>query len=296
MMAAGGAASSMVALDETGVASAPGTAASPVSIGDASAFVALMRSYVVDYTNRHDQAATARLMEPDYRLFMGEHEVRGRDKAYAAATLKQLRQFPGLGLTVHEIHTSGERLVMRFSEHGSTKGAAAVWGGIGLYSWNGRRLTMNRVEQDYQSRRRQLKSGLPDPVDAPAIAPWDTIGRAPDPGAEAVVRAWLEVGALARTPGVLMDDATAGHPAQLILDQSGIEIADIFSAGPAVAFHIVQTGALLPDFEEARDHRGRPASLSAAGLVTVADGCVAGGRVIRNRFDLGRRLVRRGDD
>ena len=68
-------------------------------------FVALMRRYVVDYTNSHDLAVCDEIMEPDYVLRMGPHVVAGRDEAYKPATRKQLEQFPGLGLTVHEVVT-----------------------------------------------------------------------------------------------------------------------------------------------------------------------------------------------
>jgi predicted ester cyclase len=168
-------------------------------------FVALMRRYVVDYTNRHDTSLCAELMEPDYTLRMGPHVVAGRDDAYLPAAQAQFRQFPGLGLTVHEIVTNGERLAMRFSEHGASVrhgGAVAVWTGIGLYRWNGRRLVENVVEQDYLGRRRQLAAARgPDPVEPPAPAPWDTRAVAPDPAAEDVVRGWIADGLPARPAG-----------------------------------------------------------------------------------------------
>jgi hypothetical protein len=134
-------------------------------------FVALMRRYVVDYTNRHDTSVCPDLMEPDYTLRMGPHVVSGRDDAYIPAAQKQFVQFPGLGLTVHEIVTDGRRLAMRFSEHGASVrhgGAVASWSGIGLYRWNGTRLVDNSVEQDYLARRRQLAGGPPAAVAAPA--------------------------------------------------------------------------------------------------------------------------------
>jgi hypothetical protein len=180
-----------------------------LSVEDGPAFVALMRHYVVDYTNRHDQSKAESIMEPDYLLRMGDHVVRGRDGAYRAATAKQLKQFPGLTLTVHEVVTSGERLAMRFSEHGASRthgGGPCSWGGIGLYSWNGCRLVSNFVEQDYFSRREQLAAGRANPVESPALAPWDTAARAPDPIAESITHAWLDSGAVAATPGGLLDD------------------------------------------------------------------------------------------
>ena len=34
---------------------------------------------------------------------MGEFEIRGRDANYKPAALKQYRQFPGLGMSVHDL-------------------------------------------------------------------------------------------------------------------------------------------------------------------------------------------------
>jgi hypothetical protein len=267
-----------------------------LSTADGPAFIRLMKHYVIDYTNRNDQSQTPLIMEPDYLLRMGEHFVRGRDTNYHAATAKQMDQFPDLCLTVHEIATSGDRLVMRFSEHGASrlhKGRKCVWGGIGLYAWNGRKLVRNAVEQDYLSRRRQLGSGMPHAVDHPAIAPWNTAADAPDPEAEAIVRAWLEDGMLARTPGVLLDDAWTGATVSPLIDQTHIELNDFFSCGRTVAFHLAQHGTLLPD-GDVQGEAGTVAFLHMAGLVHVAEGRVATGRIIRNRLDLARRLARPG--
>ena len=264
-----------------------------LSVRNGAGFIALMRRYVVDYTNRHDQSATEAIMEPDYLLVMGDHEVRGRDTAYRLATRKQLDQFPGLCLTVNEIRTSGERLVMRFTEHGASRlhdGRACAWSGIGLYRWNGIRLVSNAVEQDYFSRRDQLNNGIPRPVPAPEIAPWDQPCDAPDAAAELAVRRWLASGRFASTPGVLLDDQPPGAEPMCLLDQQTIIVNDLFSCGRHVAFHIVQHGRLrrVPGFE-AGD--GRTAYLHAAGLVSVVDGRVCSGHAVTNRLDLYRRLA-----
>jgi hypothetical protein len=259
---------------------------------DGPAFIRLMKHYVIDYTNRNDQTQTATIMEPEYELRMGDHLLCGRDTAYHAATAKQMTQFPNLCLTVHEIVTSGDRLAMRFSEHGSSRlhdGCQSAWGGIGLYAWNGRKLVRNLVEQDYFSRRRQLKTGEPLPVDHPARAPWNQPAAAASPQAEASVRSWLHTGALAATPGVLLDDQWAGAPVTPLIDQTHIEINDLFSCGTAVAFHLAQHGRLLPD-DEVAGPAGSPAYLHMAGLVHVEAGRVIHGRIIRNRLDLARRL------
>ncbi len=265
-----------------------------IGVADGPAFLRLMKRYVVDYTNSHDQSQTETIMEPDYLLRMGEHQVLVRDGAYAAATRRQMDQFPGLGLTVHEIWTSGERLAMRFSEHGASlrhSGARAAWGGIGLYSWNGTRLTANNVEQDYLSRAEQLASGgTALGVEPPATAPWDTPIAAPNAAAEAVVRVWLEEGRLAETEGVLCDDAWAGVAMPRIVDQTSITINDLFSCGDTVAFHVGQHGLLTADFAPDPADIGQDVTLHMAGIVHLRDGRVAHGRIIRNRLDLQRAL------
>ena len=264
----------------------------PQTQDSAASFVRLMRRYVFDYTNCGDQAVTRELMEPDYELFMGDHAVRGRDIDYHAATAKQMTQFPGLGLTVHEIATSGQRLVMRFSEHGASQahdGKLCAWGGIGLYAWNGEKLVRNFVEQDYWSRRRQLAGGAANPVEGPAIAAWTTPGRPSDAGAEASVLEWLALGRLATTDGVLLDDQWFTGDASPLIEQDGIEVDDIFSCGTTVAFHAKQKGAFVPG-DDLPGVAGTPAYLHMSGLVHVSDQRVTRGRIIRNRIDLARRL------
>lgn len=256
-------------------------------------FVRLMKRYAIDYTASHDQTATKDIMEPDYVLIMGPHRVVGRDDQYFAATRKQMDQFPGLGFTVHEMVTSGERLVLRFTEHGASlrhEGRRCAWGGIGLYAWNGKRLVSNHVEQDYFSRASQLRTGKANPVEPPAIAPWDTVAEAPDRDAEGVVLQWLRAGGLSTTPSVLCDDAWTGNTVAALVEQHEITINDCFSCGSSVAFHVAQHGTLMPGFSADPADVGRDVTLYAAGLVHVADGAVAAGRVIRNRLDLLRSL------
>lgn len=252
---------------------------------DGARFLALMKRYCIDYVNVGDQSVTRDLMVEDYLLRMGPHEVRGRDTAYWDATARQMQQFPHLMLTVHEIATSGERLMMRFSEHGcrAKDGRRCAWGGIGLYRWNGQQLVQCNVEQDYWSRRRQIASGHADPVDHPAVAPWDEEAQAPDGEAESIVRTSLERGTLWKRPGVFCDDAWCGRPAAHLIDQNTLTIVDLFSVGARVAFHVIQHGRVTADFTDIPE--GTATSLYAAGIVHVADGEVVRGRVIRNRLD-----------
>ena len=262
------------------------------SVADGPAFLRLMKRYVVDYTNSHDQSATVDIMEPDYELRMGTHRLIGRDGAYAEATRRQMDQFPGLGLTVHEIWTSGDRLAMRFSEHGASirhDGNRAVWGGIALYRWNGTRLTGNMVEQDYFSRARQLASGEAHRVEAPAIAPWDTHAAAPQPEVEALATAWLEVGAIDTVPHVQCDDDQFLGVAGKLVRHQRIEINDLFSCGTAVAFHATQHGTLARELDGVTG-TGQSIAVAMAGILHVENERVARGRIVRNRLDLARML------
>jgi hypothetical protein len=253
-----------------------------------SPFVALMRRYCVDYTSRHDLAVCDEIMDPGYTLNMGGHRLAGRDSAYKPAAARQFGQFPGLGLTVNQVVCSGDRLALRFTEHGASVrhgGAQASWGGIGLYRWDGRVLLENFVEQDYFGRRRQLAGDGPDPVEPPAVAPWDTAAVPPDPDAEEVVRAWLAAGDVTGVAGAAVDDGRGGGR---LISAAHTEINDLFSAGGHVAFHVCQHGTLIgrePPFK----NKGT-GFLHVAGLVTVAGGRVTGGRVIRDRLGLMRRL------
>ncbi|HWK48518.1 MAG TPA: hypothetical protein VNR40_01465 [Steroidobacter sp.] len=257
-------------------------------------FVALMRRYVCDYTNRHDFSVCDEIMVPNYTLHMGTYDLTGRDTQYKPATNKQFQQFPGLGLTVNQIVTNGSRLCLRFSEHGASMrhdGALASWGGIGLYKWDGERLTENFVEQDYYSRREQLASGRPKPVETPALAPWDTVAEPANEQAETVVRDVLQHRDLTEIDNVVFDDAWAGSPLQRVLRPEGATIDDLFSAGEQVAFRITQTGTLLEDFAGAETRWvNTPVFLHMTGLVTVRDGRIVAGRVIRDRLGLLRRL------
>jgi predicted ester cyclase len=246
-------------------------------------FAALMRTYCIDCTNSHDLSVCDSIMEPDYVVRICGMTLE-RDASYKPSVEAVFARFPGLGLVVHELVTNGDRLVMRFSEHGaSTTGKLACWAGIGLYGWNGQRLTSCRVEQDFWSQRRQLDSGEPDPVEPPHLDPWTTTRAAPsDPAAEAVARAWLSAGDLAAAgEGRIDETPLTAHRPSIQVDE--VEVADLFSAGDRVAFHAAlhgrSTGVL-----DGLGERGAPLTMDAAGLLTVVDGRVAVAHVVTDRF------------
>jgi hypothetical protein len=256
-------------------------------------FVAVMRRYVVDYLQCQNADVCAQIMEPDYVLYMGGTELTPRDEVYVPAVVRQLQQFPGLGMTVNEIMCSGDRLAMRFSQHGaSTKhdGRMASWGGIGLYKWNGVKLTSNYAIEDYYSRRHQLASGVAVPVESPAIAPWDTLVETADQMAEAIVRSCLDSADSRKRTGIAFDDEPVGTSAPLV-DVHETVIDDLFSAGDRVAFHATQTGIYIGGLDVPESAIGRPATLYSVGVLRV-DGDLLSGRVVRERAALQRALTR----
>ncbi len=141
-----------------------------------------LRGFAVDFLTAHDVSAVERVMDPAYRLSIGGHVLDGRDTSYLPATAAQLDQFPGLTVTVHDTILGSDGVAMRFTEHGASLrdgGRVAAWRGITLFRLQDGRLAQGWAEEDYFARKRQLKSGAPDPV-APARAP--RLGPADAPG------------------------------------------------------------------------------------------------------------------
>jgi predicted ester cyclase len=242
-------------------------------------FVAVMRRYAVDYTARGDLSVCPEIMVDDYRLHMGIHHLEGRDGPYAAAVQAQLDQFPTLGFTVHQVLTNGDRLALRFSEHGASvrhDGRLASWPGISTYHWDGSRLVECWVEQDYLARTRQLESGSADPVEPPAVDPWATSPVPADPSVEATARAWLGKGDLAAADHVRLDD---GGP-RVTLESVAVTIDDVFSAGSSAAFHVTHRGA----------YQGVEVVMGAAGILEVDGGSVASVRAITDRLGVSRQV------
>jgi predicted ester cyclase len=262
-------------------------------------FVALMRTYCIDYTNSHDQTIYDRIMEPDYVLHMMGATLQGRDDAYAPAVSRVYEEYPGLGLVVHEFVLNGDRLCMRFSEHGASArhdGRLASWRGIGLYRWNGRRLVENWVEQDYAGRDRQLTTGVPTPLDPPHLDPWTTTEAVPeDPEVVETARRFLLAGDLSAAAGdVIVDDSDVTGSVPRLVDTERVTIDDLFSAGSRVAFHVTLHGRYaggLAGIEPAAV--GEPVELAVAGVADVDGDTVCDLRAVTGSAAVIRRLRRR---
>jgi predicted ester cyclase len=259
-------------------------------------FVALMRRYCIDYTNRHDQSVCDEIMDPSYVVHISHWDL-PRDALYKPAVTQVFERFPGLGLVVHELVTNGERLAMRFSEHGASPnddGRFAAWAGIGLYKWNGRQLLENYVEQDFLAQQAQLSGAAPAaPLESPHLDPW--LGTHAEPAnaqAEAVVRDWLARGDLRDAPEVIVDGSWYEPLAPSPIEVEKVAVNDLFSAGTRVAFHVTQTGGYrggLPGADAAG--RGSHARLDCVGLARVSGGRVTSVRAVTDRLGTARALL-----
>lgn len=257
--------------------------------------VGLIRRFVVEFMNGRNIGACRDFMAADYTLRMGDLLIGGRDDQYLPAVRRQLDQFPGMGMTVHALITSGDRIAIQFSEHGASGGVGgrcAAWAGIALYRWDGERLTGCVAEEDYAARRRQLSTGSVDPIDPPMAAPWDAASLPTDVDAERTARTWLERGAAAGQVDDLVrrDDEHLGLASSLRFQVATTDVTELFSAGSTVAFHVRQTGYCL-DGVQGKDVSGRSGVLHSAGIVSVVEGAVRTGRIIRDRAGLQRSLL-----
>lgn len=251
-------------------------------------FVALMRRYCIDYTNSHDQTVCDEIMDEGYVVHIAGFDL-PRDSAYKPAVTAVFERFPGLGLVVHELVTNGDKLAMRFSEHGASPGHGgrqAVWAGIGVYSWDGRRLLENWVEQDFLAQERQLHGEESAPALEPAHCdPWvSTRAQPSDPEALEIARAWLSKGDVSAAPKVVIDDSWYRALDPSPIEVESVTLNDLFSAGDRVAFHVSQRGRYrggLPGVADAL--RGREITLRCVGIVRVADGGVQEVRAVTDR-------------
>lgn len=254
-------------------------------------FVALMRKYCIDYTNRHDQSLYDEIMEPDYVVHINNlHLV--RSTSYAKAVSAIFAMAPGLGIVVHEFVLNGDRLCMYFSEHGAIAGpngpTLAAWRGIGLYKWNGRRLTENYVEQDYLAVQEQVATGRPHQLIPPHIDPWTTTEAIPaDAAAEAVVRSWIDRGDLTDAAVIEIDDMRTGVPYRAPIEVTSVTVNDLFSAGSSVPFHVTVEGTYNGALGDGHAERiGDPAALNVVGIARVDEGRIARLDAVTTRLQL----------
>lgn len=260
----------------------------------------LFRRYVTDFVNRHDFSVLPHIMQPDYTLHTSGLRIEGRDGPYSSAVARQMEQFPGLQFTLHRLFVIGDAVGVHFTEHGASHphaGARAAWPSIAIYEARDGLLAQCTIEQDYYSRRRQLAERAPMPVGPPALAPWDEAEAETDNAAETAVTAWLQAGDWLVNEGVGIDDSGAMGRIEPVLGHGEIALTRLISgrthSGTShVVFHAVQSGPVSPSFaQEAGSRAGEKASLHLSGFVTVRDGRIAEGNIIRDRWGLFRRLA-----
>lgn len=246
--------------------------------------VRLGQRFTLDWLCRADPEVPREIMTPGYTIHIGAVDMAGLAD-YVAATSGQLARFPGLVITIHEVLTDGDRLALRFTEHGGSAAhddRAAAWTGVTLFDWDGERLTENWTQEDYAGRRRQLAAGVPDVVGPPAAAPWSTVPAPGDDGVADVVTAWLRTAAPDGTD-VVWDDEGARQERDAVLVSDAVAVQRLVASGDRVAFAATQTGTALES--------GARADLGVVGIVRVVDGGVVGGHVVRDRHGLARRLA-----
>lgn len=257
----------------------------------APTLLSLVRRWSVDWLNGQHPEVCEQILAPEYNLLIGGF-VLGPRADYVPATLVQLGRYPGLVVTAHHLVCGEDRVALVFSEHGASarlEGRPAAWSGVAIFRWDGQALTGCMAEEDYYGRRRQLGDGRPDPVDRPMVAPWDQPAGRPDPAAEQVVRDWLAGPDLRGVP-VVCDDEGTGQPATRLLEVASCRIDELFSSGDQVAFHAGQLGRYLGGLDGLDDRVGRSAAIELAGVVTVRDGRIVAGRVVRDRLGTARTL------
>ncbi len=255
-----------------------------------SASARLLRGFAVDFLTCHNRDAAAQIMDSAYRLSIGGHVLDGRDASYLPATVAQLDQFPGLCVTVHDTIIGEDWAAMRFTEHGASVkhgGRVSTWGGVTLFRIESGRLREGWAEEDYLARKRQLATGLPDPVPAPHPAPWDGVPVAANPAAEAAARAWLE--RLSERPAIEEISAEGPRFAELVRIGS-VTVSTLFTAGPRAAFHAVCRGTYAGGFEDIVA-TGQTAVLRLAGMLTIDGGDIVKAQVAADRLGLYRALL-----
>lgn len=241
------------------------------------AILPLVRRWAIDWLCAHNASVCDQIMVPDYSLRIGAFEFVDRG-SYVAATSGQLGIFPGLMLTVHEVLTNGSSAAICFTEHGASMkddGHSAAWRGVVLFEGDGSRLTHTWAEEDYHSRKRQLREGIPDVVGAPTVAPWDVVSKPANPDAEAIVGEWVTSG-LPQLDGVHVDDDVRGDYVSVIAGVTG-SIHHIVSAGHRVAVHGELRGTAV-------DGSGREASMNFAAFVNLVGGTISSGQIVTDRL------------
>ena len=244
----------------------------------------LMKRWVVNYFNQHSDAAAREFIAPDYKLEIGDVVFAGRDYQWLPAVQQQFKLFPSLSMTVHQAIAGDGWAAAWFSEHGASNGKAACWSGVAIYRNDGEQLTRCVAQEDYFTRHRQMKSGLCDALEAPAVAPWDMPQMAPNAAAMLVVENWLQGSWPPAQSEVRCDDEHITLVPLQFKVQS-VLIDELHASGNDVVFHARQTGVYIDGLNGMASNQDNKV-LHCNGIVKVHEGQVVSGRVIRDRVGL----------
>jgi hypothetical protein len=244
----------------------------------------LMKRWVVNYFNQHSDAAAREFIAPDYKLEIGDVVFAGRDDQWLPAVQQQFKLFPSLSMTVHQAIAGDGWAAAWFSEHGASDGKAACWSGVAIYRNDGVQLTRCIAQEDYFTRHRQMKSGLCDALEAPAVAPWDMLQMAPNAAAMLVVENWLQGSWPPAQSEVRCDDEHITLVPLQFKVQS-VLIDELHASGNDVVFHARQTGVYIDGLNGMASNQDNKV-LHCNGIVKVHEGQVVSGRVIRDRVGL----------
>ena len=254
----------------------------------------LLRGFAVDFLTAHDIAACRWVMADDYTLSIGGHTLKGRETSYLPATAAQLAQFPGLCVTVHDVVAGPEAVAMRFTEHGASGrdgGRVAAWGGVTLFRVKDGRLHHGWAEEDYLARKRQLKTGAPDAVRPPGLAPWDAPCLPPEPATEAAVHAWLAEPASLPGAAGWEEISSEGPPLAELAKLNAVETVELFTAGTRAAIHVSCQASYRGGFPDAAAPAGAPVTVRLAALLDVEGDRIARAQVCVDRLGLHRALL-----
>lgn len=249
----------------------------------------LVQFFAEDFFSLHDVSICKKIMVSNYELTIGRHVISGRDENYIPAVLQQFDQFPNIAMTVHTLMSTNTRAAIHFTEFGTSTGttnAYAAWSGIAIFESNGEQLVRCHAQEDYFSRRQQLKTGTPVSIIAPSHRPWSQPCGEANPLIEKTVREWLEK-TYFDTENVSFDDQ--GLDSTISFTSDSVEILTMFSAGNKVAFHVAHTGRYRRGFV-GKHASTNQVELISAGIVQVEDGKVKNGHVVRDRLSMLRNL------
>jgi len=258
----------------------------------------LLRAFAVDFLTSHDLDAVESIMDPAYCLTIGGYALDGREKSYRPAIASLFEQFPGLCVTVHDVMLGPDAAALRFTEHGAPAkqpGGTAAWAGVALFRIEAGRLRCGWAEEDYLARKRQLKTGRCDPIEAPHAAPWDASCEPAEASTEDAVRRWLSDPAACLRPGPVEEVSAEGPRFAALVSAAAplrSNLTALVSAGERAAFYLECCGSYAGGFDDIDAAlTGTPVILRMAGLATVRQAEVAQAQVVADRLGLHRQLL-----